>query len=237
MNGPPVTDFLSDRTLNYVRANLPEDIALPIVQRFESALRQGHGDVGNYYGELVNAAQSGSLLAMVMCARMLRDGLGCVESKTASFYWATEAAKRHFAPGLLEVGLCYEQGLGVNVDEKKSILYYTRALDLGLSSAGCQLALLFERKGQGDSAVEFATRAAALGDANAAHFLGNWFEAGEIVERDEEKAIEWYERASALGSFFATARLRSAYEQGELSLRRDPQLAAHYSRLLEAQLE
>jgi hypothetical protein len=232
-----LADFPSDQTLDYVRANLPEDLALPIIQRFESALRLTHDYAERYYREFANAAQSGSLLAMVMCARMLREGQGCVESKADSFYWATEAAKRNFPPGLLELGLCYEDGLGVNIDEDKAILYYTQALDLGLSSAGCQLALLFERKDEGDSAVQFATRAADLGDANAANFLGNWFEAGELVERNERKAAEWYERASKLGSFFATGRLRSAYEQGELGLRRDPLRAAHYSKLLESQLE
>jgi uncharacterized protein len=230
-----LTDFPSDQTLDYVRANLPEDLALPIIQRYESALLRGHDDAQNYYRELATAAQSGSLLAMVMCARMLREGHGCVRSETASFYWAAEAAKQNFPPGLLEVGICYEEGLGVNIDEDKAILHYTKALDLGLRSAGCQLALLFERKGDGDSAIQFATRAAGLGDAHAANFLGNWFEAGELVEHNERKATDWYEQASRLGSFFATNRLRTAYELGELGLRRDPQRAMHYRQLFESQ--
>ncbi len=54
-------------------------------------------------------------------------------------------------------------------------------------------------EGDYDSAVEYYSKAAELGDADAHYRLGNMYGEGEGVEKDEEKTVYHYEKAAIGG--------------------------------------
>jgi len=69
------------------------------------------------------------------------------------------------------------------------------------------------REGDYDSALEYLTKAAELGELNAYHLLGRMYYQGEGVEKDEEKALQHLEKAAIGGH--AQARSKVAFIEGK----------------------
>jgi TPR repeat protein len=66
--------------------------------------------------------------------------------------------------------------------------------------------------GNYDSAVEYYTKAAALGDVEAHHVLGYMYGLGQGVDKDEEKEVYHYEQATIGGHPYARHNL-ACYEE------------------------
>ena len=78
-------------------------------------------------------------------------------------------------------------------------------------AAVCQIGA--ERYNEGDygGAIKYWTKAAALGDVEAHHYLGDRYYKGEGVMEDVEKAVYHYEKAAIRGH--PTARQMLAYNE------------------------
>lgn len=193
----------------------------------------------NYYHEVEQAAIAGSGLAMCLCARFCRLGIGVKISGASAIEWGKKAANRGFAPGYFEIGSCYEHGIGVKVDHKRATEYYEESASAGYGYAATHLAAKLHDGNLGDKCIEKALMYAQLAykyeDATAPLILGGWYESGDGIEKNENVAVMWYERASELGSFLASERLHSAYLYGELGLLVNKSKAQEYLDLFEAQ--
>ncbi|MCU7809333.1 MAG: sel1 repeat family protein [Candidatus Thiodiazotropha sp. (ex Semelilucina semeliformis)] len=193
----------------------------------------------NYHAEVEQAATAGSGLAMCLCARFCRLGIGVKISGAEAMEWGKKAANQGFAPGYFEIGSCYEHGVGVEVDHKKATEYYEESASAGYGFAATQLAAKLHDGGLGDKHIEKALMYAQLGykygDATAPLILGGWYENGDGIEKNESAAVMWYERGSELGSFLASERLHSAYLYGELGLLINKSKAKKYLDLFELQ--
>ena len=99
------------------------------------------------------------------------------------------AAGQGDAGSQFNVGLMYEQGIGVGKDEMQAVDWYRKAAGQGVSSAQYNLAVLYEN-GRG-TAVDFAQanawyrKAAEQGDAFAIGNLGMLFVRGEGVKQNK----------------------------------------------------
>lgn len=185
------------------------------------------------------AADGGSAFAMCLCANWPDvHGQGKV-SDSDRHRWSERAARSGYPPGLFELAVCFEQGIGVPANFAKALELYEKSSQGGFGSASHRLARAhmdgnFGTQGAA-KAVHFMERAFEQGEAMAALYLGQWFEAGQKVPRSPSAALAWYERASLGGDFFATHRLQKAYLLGELGLPRDASMARKYELLLTKQ--
>ena len=107
---------------------------------------------------------------------------------------------------------------GVTENDKKAIIWYQKAADLGNTKAQCRLGDMYYT-GRGVSqdfvkAVEWYQKAANQGNAIAQCSLGIMYYYGEGVSKDYVKAVEWYQKAAAQGDAPAQDNLGYMYERG-----------------------
>src|SRR6185503_844027 len=213
-----------------------------LIQLAEARLNHlSENELHDVYVRMREAAERGSLFAMCMCSTWRASKQRPEPSAGERFDWAKLAAEAGYAPGLYQLGFCYQNEIGVARDLVRSQELYERALAAGFSFAAYHLGMSFMEGTLGSidvqKAVRFMERAYELGEASGALALGSWFETGERLAPDSHAAAGWYERASALGDFTASHRLQQAYTLGELGLARDATKAKQYEQLVFAQTE
>jgi TPR repeat protein len=117
------------------------------------------------------------------------------------------------------LGVIYDQGLGVNKDPAQAALWFRKAAETGNRDATFQLATMYEA-GRGvqqsqEQAINWYRKAALLGDADAQVKLGRAYLEGKGVDKDEGEASAWFQRAADQGNFYALNRLGAMYVDGK----------------------
>ena len=112
------------------------------------------------------------------------------------------AAEEGHSDSQFNLGLMYENGIGVSKDEKKAVAWYLKAAQRGNSNAQYNLAVLYEN-GRG-SDVDFAQayqwyrRAAVQGDGLAVGNLGMLYLRGQGVKEDKVAGLALLLRSVAM---------------------------------------
>ena len=101
------------------------------------------------------------------------------------------------------LGICYDQGLGVEIDHHESIKWYKRGAGHGEPQAQLYLGLEYV-SGENISRQRFAWRRHCLpgleyGVADAAFMLGKHYFDGLGVQKDDPQSFRWLSIALALG--------------------------------------
>ena len=105
--------------------------------------------------------------------------------------------------GVCNMGVCLEQGIGVEADPRQAFWLYQQAAEMGSLSALCNLGVCYE-DGVGTPAdprraVELYRRAAEFGSTRAQRLLARCCEAGTGMERDLEQGFHWLRMAAPPG--------------------------------------
>jgi enhanced entry protein EnhC len=141
------------------------------------------------------------------------------------------AAEKHDPIGLLDLGLMYEKGKGVPVDDVKAKALYQEAADQGQRQSMVQLAGLYFNGVDGsrddEKALYWYKKAADLGDRDALYQLGLLSETGVGVKLDSADALHYYQLASDKGNAKATLALARMYQYG-LGVAKDSQQAEKF---------
>jgi TPR repeat protein len=116
------------------------------------------------------------------------------------------------------LGVMYQNGLGVTKDEAEAVRLYRKAADLGEAIAIDNLGWMYAN-GRGVAkdeaeAVRLYRKAADLGNARAMNNLGMMYENGRGVANDETEAVRLYRKAADLGNANAMTNLGWRYENG-----------------------
>ena len=103
----------------------------------------------------------------------------------------------------LNLGVIYDEGLGVPKNAAKAMEWYRKAAELGNAEAQFNLGGVY-RDGKGvpkdaAKAAEWFQKAAAQGLAEAQYWLGRMYHFGKGVPKDSVKAAQWYQKAAAQG--------------------------------------
>ena len=135
------------------------------------------------------------------------------------------------------LGLIYDKGEGVTLDEEKgkpweaysadrmkrlklkAVEWYRKAAAQGHAEAQFRLGMMYYI-GKGVSvdnakAVEWYQKAAVQGIAGAQSMLGMMYYFGAGVPKDVTKSVEWYQKAAAQGDAYAQSNLGLMYADGE----------------------
>jgi TPR repeat protein len=137
-----------------------------------------------------------------------------VQDPSYAFELYLKASKLGYAPSQYKLGLSHEYGhLGLAIDAKRSIAWYTKAAQQGeaeaeLALSGWYLTGFEPIIQQSDKeAYLWARKAANKGLAKAEYAVGYFLEHGVGSEQNLEEARKWYIRSAGQGNSRAIARL------------------------------
>ena len=124
-----------------------------------------------------------------------------------------QAVLTYYGLILNELGRCYQEGLGVSKNEKKSLSYFEHGASFESPPCLVSLGKCFE-KGIGvepnmKKAFAIFKRVSGTQDPDGLYNLGRCYENGIGVEVNQAKALELYQRASKLGHPEAKERLQA----------------------------
>ena len=124
-----------------------------------------------------------------------------------------KAAEQGDARAQFNLGVCYENGTGVDKDASEAVKWYRKAAEQGHTRAQCNLGWCY-MNGVGVAkdaaeAVRWYRKAAEQGEAVAQYNLGECYENGAGIPRDTVKAVKWYIMADEQGLESAREKLKA----------------------------
>mmetsp|Transcript_24134 Transcript_24134/g.36189 ORF Transcript_24134/g.36189 Transcript_24134/m.36189 type:complete len:591 (-) Transcript_24134:337-2109(-) len=155
-----------------------------------------------------------------------------------AFQLAIRAANRGHARAQCLIGLCYQNGEGIEKAPSKAFAFFLLAAMQGYALAQYNLAWCF-RDGDGVSrdkyeAFNWFMKSARQGKAGAQYSLGYCFRTGEGTPRNLNQAFFWFSRAAEQGHVLAQNSMGICYEYGEGTQRDDSKAFAFYKRASES---
>jgi TPR repeat protein len=129
-------------------------------------------------------------------------------------------AEQGDAESQFRLGVAYQNGRGVPVDDTESVRWYRLAAEQGLAKAQNNLGLMYAQTvgtypRDDEAAARWFRLAAEQGDQNAQTNLGGMYTDGRGVPRDDAEAARWYRLAAEQGNGRAQLRLGLMYANGE----------------------
>jgi len=149
--------------------------------------------------------------------QILLRGDGVQSDSEEGIFWLRRGAADGDADAQYDLGRCYEQGRGVDVDV--ALLVAPSKVILRISIAICALGYCYA-KGEGvqqdqEMAAKLFLRAAQLKMPEGQYNLAVCYARGRGVKKDMERAAEMYMKASLNGHKAATSNLGLIYEEGD----------------------
>ena len=134
------------------------------------------------------------------------------------FNFLRKAAEQGHAGSQRNLGLRYQNGIGVNKDMTEAVKWYRKAADQGYADAQNDLGVCYS-KGWGvnkdmTEAVKWYRKAANQGQVDAQFTLGFYYENGRGVSKDMTEAVKWYRKAAEQGNADAQNTLGVCYADG-----------------------
>ena len=139
-------------------------------------------------------------------------------------YAQARAIWLHLADGgdgqaMNNIGVLFDLGQGVDLDEGRALYWYARSASAGHPSGMSNYGRMLEQGRGIDANAEEAARwfdlAAREGQPEAQYNLGLMYESGHGVAQDPKAAAAWYSRAAAQQQTDALARLGHLYRTGQ----------------------
>ncbi len=135
-----------------------------------------------------------------------------------AFYRYKKAAENGNLNAKIQLGYCYEKGIGTEINKEKAFELYKEAAENGNLNAKIQLGYCYEQ-GIGvevnkEKAFELYNEMAKKGSLEAKVQVGYCYEKGIGVEVDKEKSFKLYSEANNYGNLNAKIQLGFCYEKG-----------------------
>jgi TPR repeat protein len=133
------------------------------------------------------------------------------------------------------LGVAYENGQGVAMDDAQAAYWYRKAADQGDADAQTNLGVMYANGFGGlakddAQAVTWYRKAAEQGNAKAQYNLGIMYANGKGVQEDDAKAVSCYRNAAEQGYAHAQNNLGVAYANGQGGLAKDDAQAVSWYR-------
>ncbi|CAB4404713.1 unnamed protein product [Rhizophagus irregularis] len=140
------------------------------------------------------------------------------QNKNLAFELSKKLADDNYAYGYNNLGYCYENGIGTDVNDQKAFVLYQKAADLGNSYGINNLGYCY-KWGIGTNvnkqkAFELYQKAADLGNITAIFNLIGCYNGGIGTNINKQKGFELYQKAANLGNCTAQYSLAWMYENG-----------------------
>jgi len=137
-----------------------------------------------------------------------------------------QAASQGITDAMVNLGLAFEFGDGVEIDINKAIEYYNQASEKGNNRAKIQLARL-QMKHDPQEAVKLYKSGADHGDSDGMLNYALCAQKGIGMEKNEEEAVEYLKKAALTNHEYAIYQLGLCYLYGK-GVKKDINLAREY---------
>lgn len=139
---------------------------------------------------------------------------GLSRSVTEAAVWYRRAAEQGHLEAQLALAQLYDQGQGVEKDDRQALHWFVQAARQGEPQAQFYAAYkYFHGEGTAPNEAEAATwlkRGAEQGEINSQYVLGRMYELGRGLSQDHQQAFVWYSLAlSGSGDHVAKALVRT----------------------------
>jgi TPR repeat protein len=129
----------------------------------------------------------------------------------------------------LNVGMFYEQGVGIHKDYTKALYWYERAAQAGIAegylNAGNCYIVGMGTASDVPKAAQYFAKAAEKGSAQAQYQLAVLYLSGRGVDQDTAQGLKLLEKAANAGNAFAANDLGIIYMNGSFDQPKDPKKA------------
>ena len=126
-----------------------------------------------------------------------------------------KAAEKGDAEAQLNLGLCYENGRGVEKNNFEAAKWYRKSAEQGNVYAQINLYGVYFAAGNAREAMKWLRKAAEAGSVDAQLMLGVCYYNGEGVEKNAMEAVKWFRQAAEQGSSCGQIYLGMCYYNGE----------------------
>ncbi len=154
-------------------------------------------------------------------------------SQKAIFNMFTQSARNGYPPANVMLGVCYENGLGVEQNLQQAFNCYADAVKANDSDAMNRLASFYMCglciKQDENQAVSLYERSASLGNAEGQNNLGHCYEWGIGKEQSDQMAFAQYQKSAEGGYAEGQANLARCYEEG-IGVLPDPEKASYWQK-------
>jgi TPR repeat protein len=164
--------------------------------------------------------QTASVLLFCAGMTLLPAGNLWAQGKLPPVEQLTPLAKKNDATAQYQLGLCYELGVGVPIDPKEAVRWYTKAAKTN-PEAMHQLGFL-EAFGVGSSkpddreALKWFLKAAELGHLQSQYKAAYYYERGMgLKAADLNEAFKWYKKAAEQNMLEAQLQVGRMYQNGQ----------------------
>ncbi len=184
------------------------------------------------------AAQQNVALAQSNLGYMYENGLGGLpKNQNKAFEYFMKAAKQNDVNGMYNVGSCYLDGKGVNVNYAEALKWLRKSADEQYSMAQYALGRMYEF-GLGVSvnnaeAIRMYSMAVEQDNMYAMNSLARMYYLGSGVEKNSSEAARLWRKAAIKGMAEAQMNIGGCYEEGE-GVTKDIDIAVKYYRMAAA---
>lgn len=217
----------------------------PALKQFIVAAEKGHADAEYMLGKCYffgfgvipdkteafeyfrKAAEKKKANAQYMLGVCYESGIGIDrdEAESGRLYQLAvksfqKSAEKGDAEAQLLLGQCYEFGKGTEEDIVTAYKLYSKAADGGNVDAKKIMRSVNTGKDMLQDALQ--------GNAKAQYMLGNIYQRGEGVLKDDSTAVKWYRKAAEQGNHEAQYMLGNNYQRGKGVIKDDSTAALWY---------
>ena len=159
---------------------------------------------------------------------------GIYANPVKAAYWYRRAAEQGDPQAQLDLGRRYRDGVGVEQDYDKAVYWCCKAAEQNYFFAMGELRYLYGyRLNQPEKAVYWSRRAAEQGYTEEQWRLGQMYEQGFGVAKDDSQAVYWYRKAAEQDTPIAMDALSRCYREG-IGTAKDPVQADYWQRKAQA---
>ena len=123
-----------------------------------------------------------------------------------------QAAKKGHITATYNLGVCFQDGLGVRKNKKMAVKYFTQIAEKGHVKAMYNLGMYYYDRKDWKNAITYFTQAANKGHVEATSKLGVCYLIGHGVPKNEEEAVKYLKQAVNNGSISAMYCLGQYYQ-------------------------
>lgn len=142
------------------------------------------------------------------------------------------------------LGVLHANGKGVPIDQRRAMVWFLKAADLGNPRAMVNLGITYSKRGPGKDmvrAMRWFRKAADMGDREGIlhvgllyHGFGNFGDDEDWNELDDKEALKWISKAADMGSAEAMYHLGTAHLFGHGVKKSDAEAASWFKRAADA---
>ena len=134
------------------------------------------------------AAEQGNEIAQFNLAFSL-ETLG---NNSEAFKWYLTAAKQGYTEAMTAVGICYDSGIGIELDQHEALKWFQQAAENDDVVATYNCGIYAHQKHLIKETIEWMKKAAALGYPRAMMYLGEIHSLGKDLPVDHSEARKWF---------------------------------------------